>query len=483
MRVDKHGVHIETRANWEGFVTSNGEVVELTNRKGTNLTLKTGDYGTIYYGDLQILIRLGKPRSASYRKEKPKCRPSLLSLAFYSSIEKKVMAIAMVAAVLVLVPAIYFVMNKKSARPTSLADLRDEYIESFVYPDHFSTIPEALQNHLDRSNYPRAVINYYNSIAELLIGWPLSSPTLIFDSSELYFSKLHDQRKNNLEELESNQNDYEESYLSKPQSAMVDIPIVRTESLRTTVLKLFDKIDLHQDSLREQLDTRRKIRAYWEEVPAFNATNYRATKSAEQKAVDEKLRQISPFKMESDEANMYRIATHWADRSSFRRKTITLRSSPKEPLLSPNTTEVTIPPSMNFASFLQKAAVLANEDKLASIQASLYGVTPAAKIKEPLIGEIDPKLVQKTVEDNWHGLRLCYELALRRDKSLAGDMEWRWRIDSRGDISEIELINSSIGDNRMLNCIKSKMGAWRFPPPRRGSVQIRYPFRFSKTKG
>ena len=81
------------------------------------------------------------------------------------------------------------------------------------------------------------------------------------------------------------------------------------------------------------------------------------------------------------------------------------------------------------------------------------------------------------------GLQLCFELALRRNQNLKGSMEWQWRLDSRGKISEIELLDSTIQDRRMIRCVRKKIANWKFPRPKRGSVEIKYPFYFAPAKG
>jgi len=62
-------------------------------------------------------------------------------------------------------------------------------------------------------------------------------------------------------------------------------------------------------------------------------------------------------------------------------------------------------------------------------------------------------------------------------------MEWRWRIDSTGRLDALELVKSNINDPNMARCVRQKMSAWKFPKPRRGSVEITYPFEFSPSRG
>ena len=106
-----------------------------------------------------------------------------------------------------------------------------------------------------------------------------------------------------------------------------------------------------------------------------------------------------------------------------------------------------------------------------------------AVVDAPLHLTFDPNVVESFIRENKYQLQLCYELALRRNEVASGTMEWRWRIDSRGFISDVALLSSGIKDQRMATCIRQKISTWRFPRPRRGSVEVSYPFEFSPAKG
>ena len=84
------------------------------------------------------------------------------------------------------------------------------------------------------------------------------------------------------------------------------------------------------------------------------------------------------------------------------------------------------------------------ECKIAHIQASDFDLRKAGMVKEPLQGKLNPDLISRTIQNNRFDLQLCFELALRRNQGTAGVMEWQWRLDSRGKISDIELLQTSI---------------------------------------
>ena len=138
-----------------------------------------------------------------------------------------------------------------------------------------------------------------------------------------------------------------------------------------------------------------------------------------------------------------------------------------------------------FATYVFSPDKIFDDSKADALQGS--SIDPkAAKIQrvvEPLIGEIDPTLVESTIQKYRYELQACFEGALKRDRFTRGAMEWRWRIDSRGLLSELELVKSNINDPVMSRCVRQKMSAWRFPKPRRGSIEITYPFEFNPTRG
>jgi hypothetical protein len=146
---------------------------------------------------------------------------------------------------------------------------------------------------------------------------------------------------------------------------------------------------------------------------------------------------------------------------------------------------IAMPVGAKFASFVGGIDFSLADEKLYHLQASEYGEPKAQHRgpKEPLVGQIDPNLIESFIKNNRYQLQLCYELALRRNELATGTMEWRWRIDSRGSISDVALVSSSIADQRMVECVKRKISAWRFPRPNRGSIEVSYPFEFAPTKG
>jgi hypothetical protein len=178
---------------------------------------------------------------------------------------------------------------------------------------------------------------------------------------------------------------------------------------------------------------------------------------------------------------MYLEAKDFATRARVLQK----RQLPHDSTLTPlNAAPLGLPDGSKYASFLGDIDFFLADEKLLQLQASEWGAPrKPAKSKEALVGEIDPALIERYIKQNRYQLQLCYELALRRNEAASGTMEWRWRIDSRGVISDVALVASAIKDQSMIQCIQRKISAWSFPRPRRGSVEVSYPFEFSPSKG
>jgi hypothetical protein len=128
-----------------------------------------------------------------------------------------------------------------------------------------------------------------------------------------------------------------------------------------------------------------------------------------------------------------------------------------------------------------------SNEKIAALKSSIWGAPSdperTMKIIEPVSGVIDSNAVEKAIASGRYQLQLCFELALRRNQSTKGNMEWSWRVDTRGAISNIYLMSSSIKDEELTHCVRKRIAGWKFPKARGGSVEIRYPFEFMRDRG
>jgi hypothetical protein len=153
------------------------------------------------------------------------------------------------------------------------------------------------------------------------------------------------------------------------------------------------------------------------------------------------------------------------------------------PLLPEKSRPLTLAPNSDYTTLIDGRQFQEINRKIDIIVASLFDPAKPKKIKEPIIGSLDPRLIQQTVERSRFELQLCYELALRRNQSAQGLMEWKWHLDTQGRVSELELVDSNIDDGKMISCIREKLSRWNWPRPQKGSIQVSFPFYFKPSKG
>lgn len=98
---------------------------------------------------------------------------------------------------------------------------------------------------------------------------------------------------------------------------------------------------------------------------------------------------------------------------------------------------------------------------------------------ENFVGMIDKDAVRRVVRRNLNQLKMCYERLGQHKRSSAGKVELGWDIYSEGCVRNVRVISSEIKDQKMLNCMKSRLTLWRFPGPPEGVIgEVKFPFMF-----
>ncbi|MGE0787275.1 MAG: TonB family protein [Sandaracinaceae bacterium] len=91
-------------------------------------------------------------------------------------------------------------------------------------------------------------------------------------------------------------------------------------------------------------------------------------------------------------------------------------------------------------------------------------------------GDYPPDQIQRVVMRNRMQIRYCYENELQRRPGLRGRVEVSWRILPSGEVGDARIAASTMGSAAVEGCIVRQIRRWRFPPPREGQVEVRYPF-------
>lgn len=485
-----HGVPVLIAAHkWEGFCTSKGELIDIvrTDKGRREIPLHKGDYASICYEDLRVMVRIGPRRVAAKapaKGTKSGYRRGLIN-HFFPTIEEKRMTLVGLMVASVIVGGFLFGLAKRPVvKPTRFDEITDTYMLPFVAPDHLRHGPEALQDNLDRRQLARSVIDYYQATTAILMGWEGGDARYLQPTSIELYQRLHADAAALRAEKFRRQEEVDRLQEMKSAAAIVAVPAVQGESMTGGMLRAIDKVVVMHQSFADILAAKREVGHAFSKDPEYSYDEYKSVNASKNEKAAEYLSKIRPWGRTPDEELMYREAEALAVVAARQQRKLTA-SRGSHPTSTPQ--PIGLGEGARFASFAYAVDFRLADEKLAKLEASEYGTAqPAsgrATVREPLVGEIERDLIERFIQQHKFQLQLCYELALKRNELASGMMEWRWRIDSRGTISEIALVSSSIRDQRMTQCIRDKIAQWRFPRPRRGSVEISYPFEFAPSRG
>lgn len=94
-------------------------------------------------------------------------------------------------------------------------------------------------------------------------------------------------------------------------------------------------------------------------------------------------------------------------------------------------------------------------------------------------GELSKEEIQKVINAHIGEIQFCYEKQLRTQPGLAGRVVLEWGVNPQGKVSVVKVAQSSLQSADATSCMMGKLKAWKFPPPRGGSVTIVFPFVFN----
>ncbi len=92
------------------------------------------------------------------------------------------------------------------------------------------------------------------------------------------------------------------------------------------------------------------------------------------------------------------------------------------------------------------------------------------KIKAISSGLLNKKQVERILRRHSMEIRYCYERELQREPNLRGQITLRALIDSRGRVSDVRILASNDRNETLQNCIRQRIGRWRFPEADRHST-------------
>ena len=94
-------------------------------------------------------------------------------------------------------------------------------------------------------------------------------------------------------------------------------------------------------------------------------------------------------------------------------------------------------------------------------------------------GHCEKSDIQRVVSRKSRTIRYCYSKELLTNANIAGRVKIMWIIKEDGTVGDVEIIEDTINNEHMANCIKRQIKKWKFSEPVGGECKIVYPFIFS----
>ncbi|MCX6119380.1 MAG: AgmX/PglI C-terminal domain-containing protein, partial [Proteobacteria bacterium] len=440
------------------------------------------------YESLTISIRVGHeyPQPEKRKFSGVAFRAPALGLIADSRFEQIGLGSALLAASILTISVVAGLKNRQIWRPESITQISHDVRLPFMSPDHFSTAPSVLQDSLDRFNYVDSVSNYYLDLTETLTSnEPQETTKYIFEPVKKQYSAAFSEQHGVLEQFRAASLKAQRESTTRG-GQVLSIPMAQGESLNGSMQRVLDKVSLVSQSATELVNERAKVSAQFDAEPSYDFGDKGGTKPdalAEfTKKLGEGYRKVLPDEEQQiAEAKSFAVKTSAAQIALFGKEHLASGvNNCCDPLVGLN-------PGVLPIEYSNGHTLDGSDQKLAALKASIWG-TPldnklSKRIIEPKSGVIDEKAVEKSIAQGRFQLQLCFELALRRNQSEQGLMEWQWNIDTKGQLSDLNLINTTMRDQELINCVRKRISSWKFPKPKGGSVVIKYPFEFSRDKG
>lgn len=93
----------------------------------------------------------------------------------------------------------------------------------------------------------------------------------------------------------------------------------------------------------------------------------------------------------------------------------------------------------------------------------------------------NPTVIHEVLMGHVKAVQYCYERELKRNPALKGKVTVRITVAAAGNVSNVEIVNSTLNNSRVERCIMSRIRLWKdFPPidPAEGSVTFRQVYTF-----
>ena len=97
-------------------------------------------------------------------------------------------------------------------------------------------------------------------------------------------------------------------------------------------------------------------------------------------------------------------------------------------------------------------------------------------------GGLDPEIIANIIRKHLGEILYCYERQLTIHPDLFGKLSIKFIIGATGNVENTRIIQNSLKNNIVENCVTQRISQWKFPAPKGGTqVIVSYPFLFKNT--
>ncbi|MCX6125744.1 MAG: AgmX/PglI C-terminal domain-containing protein [Proteobacteria bacterium] len=477
--------------SWDGVFGDGSDltILDARDRRKKPLEIKSGTFATLKAENITIAFRVGlnRPNAMGGASRASAFRGSILGLIAATSFERNALAVSIVTSLLLFGSIAAGLLRRPIWRPEAESDIPDSFRIPFVSPSHLATGPDVLQDRLDRYRVLDSVSGFYQDLSVVMTQPKLLPPAhRLFDETVRSYIDFSSEREGRIAQFEASTARLANEIASRG-GFVVSVPAVRGESLDGSMQRMLDKINTISASSAELTSIRGLTASNFKADATYDYGNAGGKSGHDSfadftKRLGDGFRQVLPDEQQqAAEAKSHAVEALAAQIALFGKEHL------KSGVQNCCETVIGVKPGATPVTYIPMPRFLDSDLKLSSLKSSQWGAPEALKmpvrIIEPLIGAIDANAVESAIASGKFQLQLCFELALRRNQAAKGNMEWSWQIDSKGSISRLALLSSTLKDEELVRCVRMRIAGWKFPKAKGGSVEIRYPFEFVRDRG
>ncbi|MCI5073174.1 AgmX/PglI C-terminal domain-containing protein [bacterium] len=92
---------------------------------------------------------------------------------------------------------------------------------------------------------------------------------------------------------------------------------------------------------------------------------------------------------------------------------------------------------------------------------------------------VNDSAIQKRIRAKLKPIRQCYQQQVLKDPSLAGKLSYKFVIGLKGRVTAVRLVENSLNNLIVETCVAHEIAKIQFPKPKKGIVEVVYPFTFN----